>query len=248
MYGSGYHKFEITKREILVSISIVALLLIIGIVISNKIYALQTDKTETYNKAVKINTSEMFQYGMSTNVGNAFVYGELKAIDYVTYPEIHGQYLYIEKQREEYTQHTRINTYTDENGNTYTQEEIYYTWDYVCTESLKCTQISFCGVVFDSNKISTPVAEYIDTLDITSRIRYKYYGVVAKQKGTIFTELRDNTISDQSEFFVGTDIDATLKQIATKQKTQVIIFWVLWIGLTGILVYMFYYAENRWLE
>lgn len=39
----------------------------------------------------------MFQYGMDTNVGNAFVYGDLKAVDTVTYPEIGGEYMYVEK-------------------------------------------------------------------------------------------------------------------------------------------------------
>ena len=29
---------------------------------------------------------------MRTNVGNAFVYGDLKAVDTVTYPEIGGEY------------------------------------------------------------------------------------------------------------------------------------------------------------
>ena len=48
-YGYGnweFHKndFKITKREIIVSISIIAILLMIGLVISNKIVEYQTDK------------------------------------------------------------------------------------------------------------------------------------------------------------------------------------------------------------
>ena len=60
--------FEITKREILASISIVAIMLIIGLVISSKISEWQLDKNETYNKAVKIESSELFQYGMKTKM------------------------------------------------------------------------------------------------------------------------------------------------------------------------------------
>lgn len=41
----------------------------------------------------------MFQYGKDTNVGNAFVYGDLKAVDTVTYPEIGGEYMYVEKSK-----------------------------------------------------------------------------------------------------------------------------------------------------
>ena len=73
--------FEITKREILASVSIVAVMLLIGILISEKISEYQLDENEMYNKAAKIESRELFQYGMDTNVGNAFVYGDLRAVE-----------------------------------------------------------------------------------------------------------------------------------------------------------------------
>ena len=91
--------FEITKREILGSIIIGAALLIIGFFISTVINEHQMDQNEKYNKAVKIDDSEMFEYGMRTNVGNAFVYGNLEAVDPVTYTEIGGEYMYIKKRK-----------------------------------------------------------------------------------------------------------------------------------------------------
>lgn len=97
--GFDFGDFEITKREILVSISIIAVMILFGILISSKISEHQMDKNEIYNKAVKIESQEMFQYGMDTNVGNAFVYGDLKAVDTVTYPEIGGEYMYVEKSK-----------------------------------------------------------------------------------------------------------------------------------------------------
>lgn len=97
--------FEITYREILASISIIAVMLLIGFVISGKISQIQDDKNAKYNKAVKIESTDLFQYGMNTNVGNAFVYGELKAVDTVTYPEIGGEYMYVEKIEEHYNRH-----------------------------------------------------------------------------------------------------------------------------------------------
>ena len=105
--------FEITKREVLASISIIAVMIMIGIFISNKISEHQMDENEQYNKAVKINSQELLQYGMDTNVGNAFVYGELKAVDSVTYPELGGEYMYVKKVKEIYTQHTRTVTIVD---------------------------------------------------------------------------------------------------------------------------------------
>lgn len=114
--GFDFGDFEITKREILASISIIAVMILFGILISSKISEYQMDKNEIYNKAVKIESQEMFQYGMDTNVGNAFVYGDLKAVDTVTYPEISGEYMYVEKVKEKYTRHTRTVTYTTGSG------------------------------------------------------------------------------------------------------------------------------------
>ena len=120
-----FGNFEITKREILVSVSIVAIMLLIGVLIAGKISDYQLDKNEKYNKAIKIESQELFEYGMRTNAGNAFVYGDLKAVDTVTYPEIGGEYIYIEKVKERYTMHTRQVAHTTTmNGKTHT----YYTF------------------------------------------------------------------------------------------------------------------------
>lgn len=243
-----FRDFEITKREILASISIVAIMLIIGLVISNKISEWQIDKNEIYNKAVKIESSELFQYGMRTNVGNAFVYGELKAVDTVTYPEIGGSYMYVEKVKEKYTRHTRTKTYKNSNGKSHTKTEVYYSWDYAGSENLICKEISFCDIVFPSNKICFPDTIHIDTIKESSNIRYQYYGVGALHKGTVFTDLRDNTISNQSAFYNGMDVATTMEYITTSDMIAFIIFWIVWIILIVIAVYLFYRAENKWLE
>lgn len=120
--GFDFSNFEITKREILASISIIAVMILFGILISSKISEYQMDKNEIYNKAVKIESQEMFQYGMDTNVGNAFVYGDLKAVDTVTYPEIGGEYIYVEKVKEKYTRHTREVEHSNGKTTWYTTE------------------------------------------------------------------------------------------------------------------------------
>lgn len=81
--GFDFGDFEITKREILASISIIAMMLLIGFVISGRISNYILDRNEKYNKAIKIESSDLFEYGMRTNVGYAFVYGDLKAVDYL---------------------------------------------------------------------------------------------------------------------------------------------------------------------
>lgn len=238
--------FKITKREIIMSISIIAIMLLIGVLISSKISESYMDKNEIYNKAIKTENQETFKYGMRTNVGNAFVYGDLKAVDTVSYPEIEGEYMYIKKIKEKYTKHTRTVTYTDSNGKRKTKKETYWTWDEVNRESKKCKEISFCGITFDVGKIDIPGTNYIDTIKESSRIRYKYYGTDTEFKGTIFTKLENNTISDNTGFHNDKTIEETVKSL--ESGGGLIVFWIFWILLICGCVYGFYYIDNRWLE
>ena len=236
---------EITKREILASVTIVAVMIILGFVIAGRIDAYQIQKKSEYYSALQITDSEQFQYGMDTSVGNAFVYGTLEAVDPVTYPEIGGEYLYAEKDEEHYNRHTRTVTTTDSEGHKHTRTEVYWTWDHVGSESIHSNRISFLGIEMDYNKIQTPVARYIDTIKKSSRVRFKYYGTPVESVGTIYTDLRDGAISDESKFFDGSDIENTIK-IMTISWTW--IFWIGWIILTGATTCGFCYLENDWLN
>lgn len=240
---------EITKREIIFSIAIVAVMLAIGFFISDKISDWQNDKNAEYQKAIHIEDSEMFRYGMDTSIGNAFIYGDLVAVDTVSYPEVGGKYMYIEKVKERYTMHTRQVPHTRTvNGRTqtYYTTEIYWTWDTVGKEELLVNEISFCGEIFPVEKIHLPSSDHIGTIRASSDIRYQYYGVGIEHTGTIFTNLRDGTISDNSRFFKNCTITDAL-DICTS-GVWAVIFWGVWIILICAVVCGFYYLENRWLE
>lgn len=238
--------FEITIREILASVSIIAVMLLIGFVISGKISNHILDQNERYNKAVKIEDSELFEYGMRTNIGDAFVYGQLQAVDPVSYPEIEGSYISIAKCKERYTEHVRTVTKTDSNGNQYTETETYWTWDRIGTEEKTCSEINFLGHVFSSDKFDLPSKDYIDTLMESYYIRYVYYGVGSELNGTIFTTLSDQSISCNSAFYENLTIDETLKKIDSKY--ELVCFWLVWTILIVIVVFGFYYIDNDWLE
>lgn len=250
--GFDFGNFEITKREILASISIIAVMLLIGVLISNKISEHQLDANEVYNKAVKIDNTELFRYGMDTNVGNAFVYGDLVAVDTAAYPEIGGEYMYIEKVKERYEKHEK--RVEDDDGNV--TKKIYYEWDTESRESIHSNDISFLGVAFPYGKISTPSRKHIDTISggrewswksgERVKVRYVYYGVDTKYTGTIFTDLRNETISDNTEFYVDKNIEETVEYL--EAGGGAIVFWVFWIALIGGCVFGFYYLDNKWLE
>lgn len=241
---------EITKREIIASIVIISLMLIIGFMISDKISNAQNDANAEYQKAIHIEDADLFQYGMDTSVGNAFVYGKLGTVDPVTFDEVGGQYMRIEKTEEHYNQHTRTVTKTRTNANgkteTYTETEVYYSWDYYYSWEKHSKKIKFCGVEFDYGKIPVPDLHYIDTLDESSNIRYVYYGTPIEHQGTIYTGLRDGTISKDTRLFINKNIDEAF-EICTSGG-GIILFWIMWIPLTVLLVCGFYYLDNRWLN
>lgn len=242
-------EFTITKREILVSIAIIAILLAVGIWISGGITEAQMDKNAVYDKALKVDSTDIFEYGMRTNVGNAFVYGDLKAVDTVSFPEIEGEYMTVRKIKERYTKHTRTVTKTRTvNGKTqtYTEVETYWTWDEIDRETLRNERITFLGVEFERGKIDIPGLQYIDTIKESSKIRYQYYGTGTEFVGTIYTDLRDGTITDDSNFYENRSIEQTVEHL--KVPVGIIGFWIFWVLLMGGAVYGFYYIDNRWLE
>ena len=250
MRGGGFDfgDFEITKREILASVSIIAIMLIIGILISNKISEYQMDKNEIYNKAIKIDSKDLFQHGMDTDIGNAFVYGDLKAIDTVTFPEIGGQYMSVKKVKERYTKHTRTVTKTRRVGKTtqvYTTTETYWTWDAIDSWKKNCEKVSFLGIEFNYGDIYKPTENHITTQKESPHIRYVYYGSPTEYIGTIFTELKNGTINN-TDFFNNMTIDETVEHL----ELEVLLwaFWILWIIVMGATVCGFYYLDNEWLE
>lgn len=155
--------------------------------------------------------------------------------------------MYVEKVEQHYTMHTR--TVCSGSGKNRTcRTQTYWTWDTWGREDKKSKEIKFLGHVFKSNKIDIPDTEYIDTIKTSSTVRYKYYGVNTKYKGTIFTKLENNTMSKSSSFYKNMEIDETVERLTSDSNIGIIIFWIIWIVLIGLCVYGFYYIDNDWLE
>ena len=177
------------------SVVIVAFMLLIGCGISGKIRQSILEDYQKYDTSVQIDTEELFRYGMRTNIGNAFVYGDLKALDPVSFSLVKGKYSYIEENQQKYTMHTRLVTYTDDDGHTHTRTEEYWEWDTVHIERKNATKISFLNVKFKYEKIPFPGSHHIATVKTGFHRRNVYYGTDTDYQGTIFTDLRNKTIN-----------------------------------------------------
>ena len=239
---------EVTKREVIFSIVIVCVMLILGVIIAGKIDDSLMNEYQKYNTALQIdNNTELFQYGMRTNIGNAFVYGDLNAIGSVTFPELpNGQYASTTRVQERYTRHTRTVTKKDSNGKEHKEQEVYWTWDKIGEDSKHVDEITFLGVTFPWGTIQYPSESYLDTQSCGYHLRYVFYGSNLSYTGTIFTTLSNETISNKTDFYNNMTIEKTVDRL--ESRFPVILFWVVWVILTVGLVVGFCYIDNRWLE
>lgn len=245
-YGRGWN---LIVREAVFSIAIFFLMLMFGFFLSEKIASSLDEQSQEYYQAVKIDgDTEVFQYGMRTNIGNSFVSGVLEAVDPVTYPEIGGEYAYVEKVKEEYTKHENTVYEYDDDGNvTGSHVETTWTWDVVGREEIHCNSIRFLDVDFDYGKIPFPDSYYVETVKKSPDIRYKYYGVDTSYYGSIYADLRDKTIS-RAVFVEGCNAREAEERLVSNGKMTLVAFWIFWIILTGGAIYGFCYFDNRWLE
>lgn len=242
---------EITKREIIISIAIVAIMMLFGFMISDSISDARLDKLQEYNTALKIpdNNTELFQYALDTDVGNTFVEGKLKFLDPVSIEDIDGQYSYISRELEKYTRHTRTVTetyYVDGKAKTRTKTETYWTWDHVETDEWESKQINFNGVDFPIDKIEIPGTRHHSTVGCGYHLRYVYYVRDLEWQGTLYAKIKDHTFENTADFRADTDIEQMLEYYTVFNWLW--LFWPFWIILTGGLVYGFYYIDNNWLE
>ena len=81
---------EITFREILASAVIMLVMLILGTVISGSINQMAMERKQEYTTAIDISSEDQFAYVLRTDVGRAFCYGTLSAVDTVSEDRIGG--------------------------------------------------------------------------------------------------------------------------------------------------------------
>lgn len=228
------------KDKKVIGFFITIVMLIIGVAIGGKIHEFISDKNAVYNKALKIEDKDIFQYGMKTNVGNAFVHGEIKAIDTVTFSEIGEEYSYIEKVKERYTMHTRTVT-TTVNGKARTRTKVYWTWDRVGSEERKSKEVEFLDKTFEYSQFIMPSSDYLKTIKESSHVRYKYYVVPTTIKGTIYANLKNNNIGNNVIIYENMKANEAC-EYAKDTYYLVWVFWIFWIILVvGIWYVLFNY-------
>lgn len=236
---------EITKREIIFSVIIVSVMIGLGIFIHTKIDNKVRDENAMYNKAVELESNEMFKYGLETNVGDSFTYGKLKTVDPVTM-DGYGPYMLIERELEEYRKHTR--TKKDSDGKEYT--ETYWTWDHIKTDKVHSTTVNFCEVDFSYSDFPVPTQlkrQFKIDVPCGYHRRYQYYGLSTDFEGTLFADLDEHTINN-ARFLNKVTLDNAVESFSSSPTVALVVFWIFWVIIIVGLVIGFYYIDNKWLE
>ena len=114
------------------------------------------------------------------------------------------------------------------------------------------------GETFPYDAIDLPVERLnLDSISVGNRMNYIYEGhddryyynvTPLKITGTIFTSLRDNTINDTSELYRDMNPQEVISHMESNETVYTVVFWVIWILLSGGLVFAFLYFDNKWLD
>lgn len=269
---------EITKREIMVSVIIFFVLLGLGFLIHNLIIENYILEVEKYNKALKIdNNVELFKYSIDTEVGNILVYGKFIVDSGISFDELKNDYTYLRKETEEYRRHSRQVCETDSKGNEHCRTEYYYSWDIINTETKSVKKVMFLEKKYDYSLFNNYPEYRLDIASnvVDSKksyvknnylykdknglfgasvgdIRYYYYYTPKNFMGTIFIKTKNKTIfnvNDSGSIPINSnDLNTTIENKKNQETIINIVFWIIWITLTGLAIYGYVYLDNDYLE
>lgn len=253
----SFSGWDVTLRELILAPTILGLMIIFGVLIAEKIDQHVQEKNLKYVSAPHVETVEDFKDRLYTDKRFIFASGTLSTVDTVSFNDISkrlfvspsnsdlpsGLYMYVEIEREHYTKHTR--KVTDDEGHTKTQ--VYYTWDHEETVRQWANECIFNTVIFPLEKFDIRRGStYIKTKEVFND-RFIFRCIPAELDGIVFTEVSDGNISDNTPFYVGYESINSLVEHLT-ERHAVLVFSILWGILTILLIVLFLYADNQWIE
>lgn len=241
---------EVTKREVLVSVIIILLMISVGFFLATSLHNSISVDNEKYFRALKIdNNPSLFNHAINTDVGNMVSYGTFKANEPVTDSMIDGEYFSIVKIEEHYVQKTRTVNYVDSNGTPQTRIETYWEWDEVGREYFNTETFTFLEKVFDYEKIKFKNYSYNSTVKphSFSNVRYIFRTIPLEFDAVIYSKAKSKTITN-TKIHYNTTIESLINKKENEANETVIVFWVIWSLLIIVAVVGFVVLDNRYLN
>lgn len=247
-YDYDDHTGEVTKRELIVSLVILSILVIIGLFISGYIRTSIIDNNKKYETAVQIeNVPAEFSNALRTNYGDVLAEGPLKSVGEVKIDDVSG--MSVRRVLEKYTRHTRRVSYscgTAKHPRTCWRTEVYWTWDYQKSDYDQVAWVTFLDEKFYISSFPVPSSHYVKTVGCGNNLRYVYYRQDPYYYGTIYT-FADNKTINNTVFVDGLAVKNAVDHFTTG-FVWVYGFWVLWAILIIVLIILFCYLPNFWLN
>ena len=247
--------FEITLRELAVSIIILSIMISIGWVITNGIRQSNSDKNVRLESALKITEKDIYNQSINTKIGDIIAYGTMSATNPVINDHINGKYTAIKEIEEHYVKKTRVVTYScncTKNGcKTCTKTETYWEWDEVDRNVYNSPTVNFFDNLYSYDLFTNYPENYIDTFKESSHVRFKYYGIPVNFNTSIIVNTSDGTIKPfegkEINLYVDKMPEETIEIERSNNTFWIVIFWVFWVFVTGLSIYGFMYLENEYL-
>lgn len=242
---------EITTREILVSATILAIMVGIGVWLSAPILSKATERYLAVASSAVVNTDDEFDYISRTNAGRFLANGTLSAIDTVRLDELPGVYSSVKKVKEEYRLHTETYTTTDDEGHTTTHTRTYHSWDEVKHWNYRAERAMFRGKEFKLNEVYSVRTRKDTIIKVKAKMfendtRYVYYTAPVSFDGVMVGCAMNKKYEDPN-FINGSTAEKYIKNREENLNGSTVLFWVLWLLLTAGIIAGFYALENRWL-
>ena len=242
---------EITTREILVSATILAIMVGIGVWLSAPILSKATERYLAVASSAVVNTDDEFDYISRTNAGRFLANGTLSAIDTVRLEELPGAYSFVKKAKEEYRLHTETYTTTDSKGHTTTHTRTYHSWDEVKHWNYAAEKAMFLGKEFKLSEVYKVRPKKDTIIKVKTKMfendtRYVYYTAPVSFDGVMVGSAMNKKYED-SHFINGSTAEKYIKTREENLNVSTVLFWVLWLLLTAGIIAGFYALENKWL-
>lgn len=260
---------EVTVREFIFGIMILAIYCILGFWIHGKIVNKINTHNSKYGNAYFIQDNATFKQAYEVEQGSdVFVYGKLESVGCVNFSDWQrtynknesglikagsqamGQYSYIDVEKEHYTMHTRTVTYTDSKGHTHTRTEYYYTWDTKWKYGIHVKDTKFCDILFPYGTIDFYNYQTVG-YNRNGNDRWTIRAYPSVCTGIAFLNINNKNIGKGNRLYQyqnTTEDCETLRQSFYMGNGWLILFWIIFISI-GVGLFLFWaYADNDWLN
>lgn len=264
---------ELTVREAIFGIGILAVYIMLGFFIHGKIQTAIDNRNMRYANAYFTQDDATFVQAYETEQGtDIFAYGTLEAVRPVTVgdwmaqwdkrdnglltamkPIQTNQYSYIYIEKEHYTKHTRqVAHHHTVNGKTHTTytTETYYTWDNVWSYRLCCAGETFCGVRFPYGTIKFNGYHQVG-YERRGNDRWYIMATPPKCSGIAFLHVDNKNVGTDNKLYERPNtVEAceALREDMYCGNWPIILFWILFVIIGIALVIMWAMFDNDWLN